>query len=103
MASKSCGWAIVVGFAVGVIASATASWIASSRGRKQHQRAAKRPIGPVVKSSGDGQSLYEPLTRTYVPIRDRRAEFRNVPASEEEVRLFLARRRGLRPRALKRL
>jgi hypothetical protein len=101
MASKNCGWAVILGFAVGVVASATASWIACGRGRKQRLHAGARPIRPVVQRSGEGQSLYDPMTRTYVPIRDRRAEFRNAPASEEEVRLFIARRRGLRPRALK--
>jgi len=101
MAPKNDAWAFVLGIAEGVVVGTTVSLMASRRGEKKHASTVERPVGPVVQSSGEGLRLFEPLTRRYVPIRDRQAEFGNVPASKEEVRSFLARRRGLQTRTLR--
>jgi len=97
MKKNHCRLAAALGFGLGVLAGALGVLVIRSR-RKGHLSLTPRLAPSVIRGSEQGQSLYEPLTRSYIRIRDRRDEIADVPATEEEVRAFLSLRRGLQPR-----
>jgi hypothetical protein len=102
MTERTNWWTVFLAFTAGVVTGATVTSIVN-RHRRKRLIISKQSAGPLLQGTGDGQSLFEPLTRSYVSISDRRADFGNVPATEDEVKAFLARRRLLQARGVKSL
>jgi len=101
MARDKSEWSVFLGGAIiGFIAGAIVTTFTSKRKQREFRTAA-HTVEQLVQSRGESQTLYEPQTRSYVPVRDRRTGFENVPPSKEEIESFLARRRRLRAEGLK--
>jgi hypothetical protein len=93
--SEEKGWVFVFGVLVGFVAGVVTSALRRPVSRRA-SHFSRRTIDHILQEGAEGQSLYEPRTGSYVPVRDRRSDFGNVPASKDEVEKFLNQRRRLR-------
>ena len=97
MARSDSPLTVLLGFVAGVAAGVAGTMIATRRRRKP--AVTHRLRGRIVERGGDAMRLYDPLTRSYVNVSDRRDAFQDVSASDEEIRAFTDHRRGLQPQS----
>jgi hypothetical protein len=92
MAKQHNRWIFAFGVLVGAAVTATMAWKSRRRSKVGELR---RPITQLIAGEESKRTLFEPLTQSFIQVRDARQEGGERAAPRREIELFLQRRRSV--------